>query len=119
MPVLGGTPDWAAHFTTWILNPLRSGLQGLPWWAVLLIVAALAWVIGTWRTALTAVLAIAGVGVLGVWEPSMDTLSQVIAALAVTLLLGFGTAIAAARSERLERLLRPVLDVFQTMPQFV
>lgn len=119
VPVVGGTADWAAHFTTWVLDPLRSGLQWLPWWSVLLIVAALAWVIGTWRTALTAVLAMAATGVLGVWKPSLDTLSQVLAAVAVTLVLGVATGIAAARSDRFERLLRPVLDVFQTMPQFV
>ncbi|MEU6569180.1 ABC transporter permease [Streptomyces parvulus] len=119
VPVVGGTADWAAHFTSWVLNPLRNGLQWLPWWSVLLAVAALAWLIGTWRTALTAVLAMAAIGVLGVWNPSLDTLSQVLAAVAVTLVIGFATGIAAARSDRFERLLRPVLDVFQTMPQFV
>lgn len=119
VPVIGGTADWAAHFTTWVLDPVRDTLQWLPWWSVLLIVAALAWLIGTWRTALTAVLAMATIGVLGVWTPSLDTLSQVLAAVAVTLVLGFATGIAAARSDRVERLLRPVLDVFQTMPQFV
>lgn len=119
VPVIGGTADWAAHFTTWVLNPVRDTMQWLPWWSVLLIVAALAWLIGTWRTALTAVLAMAAIGVLGVWTPALDTLSQVLAAVAVTLVLGFATGIAAARSDRVERLLRPVLDVFQTMPQFV
>ena len=119
VPVIGGTADWAGHFTTWVLDPMRDGLQALPWWGVLLIVAALAWVIGTWRTALTAVLAMAAIGVLGVWKPSLDTLSQVLAAVAVTLVVGFAVGIAAARSDRLERALRPVLDVFQTMPQFV
>ena len=119
VPYIGGTADWAGHFTTWVLDPLRDGLLWLPWWSVLLIVATLAWLIGTWRTALTAVLAMAAIGVLGVWEPSLDTLSQVLAAVAVTLVLGFATGIAAARSERVERALRPVLDVFQTMPQFV
>ncbi|CAL9569660.1 ABC transporter permease [Streptomyces sp. enrichment culture] len=119
VPVVGGTADWAAHFTSWVLNPLRDGLQWLPWWSVLLVVATLAWLIGTWRTALTAVLAMAAIGVLGVWDPSLDTLSQVLAAVAVTLVVGFATGIAAARSDRFERLLRPVLDVFQTMPQFV
>ncbi|MER6037730.1 MULTISPECIES: ABC transporter permease subunit [unclassified Streptomyces] len=119
VPVVGGTADWAGHFTTWVLDPVRDGLQWLPWWAVLLIVAALAWLIGTWRTALTAVLAMAAIGVLGVWKPSLDTLSQVLAAVAVTLVLGLATGIAAARSDRVERALRPVLDVFQTMPQFV
>ncbi|MER5225042.1 ABC transporter permease [Streptomyces flaveus] len=119
VPYIGGTADWAGHFTTWVLDPVRDGLQWLPWWSVLLIVATLAWLIGTWRTALTAVLAMAAIGVLGVWKPSLDTLSQVLAAVAVTLVVGFAIAVAAARSERVERLLRPVLDVFQTMPQFV
>ncbi|MFF8098691.1 ABC transporter permease [Streptomyces sp. NPDC016640] len=119
VPVVGGTADWAGHFTAWVLDPLRDGLQWLPWWAVLLIVALPAWLIGTWRTALTAVLAMAATGVLGVWKPSLDTLAQVLAAVAVTLVIGFATGIAAARSDRFERLLRPVLDVFQTMPQFV
>ncbi|WKX70871.1 proline/glycine betaine ABC transporter permease [Streptomyces sp. XD-27] len=119
VPVVGGTADWASRYVRWVLDPLRDGLLALPWWSVLLIVAALAWLIGTWGTALTATLAMAAIGVLGVWEPSMDTLSQVLAALAVTLVLGFAIGVAAARSPRLERLLRPVLDVFQTMPQFV
>ncbi|MFE2036366.1 ABC transporter permease [Streptomyces scopuliridis] len=119
VPVIGGTADWAGHFTTWVLDPLRGGLQALPWWAVLLLVAALALLIGTWQTALTAVLAMAAIGVLGVWKPSLDTLSQVLAAVAVTLVIGFAAGIAAARSSRVEALLRPVLDVFQTLPQFV
>ncbi|MFF3171266.1 ABC transporter permease subunit [Streptomyces sp. NPDC057900] len=119
VPVIGGTADWAAHFTTWVLDPVRDGLQWLPWWAVLLLVAVLAMLIGTWRTTVTAVLAMAAIGVLGVWDPALDTLSQVLAGVAVTLVAGFAVGIAASRSERLERLLRPVLDVFQTMPQFV
>ncbi|MEU6826770.1 ABC transporter permease subunit [Streptomyces atriruber] len=119
IPVVGGTADWAAHFTTWVLNPTRDGLQWLPWWSVLLVVATLAWLIGTWKTGLTAVLAMAGIGVLGVWDKSLDTLSQVLAAVAVTVVIGFAIGIGAARSKRLERVLRPLLDILQTMPQFV
>ncbi|MFI1712522.1 ABC transporter permease [Streptomyces litmocidini] len=119
VPLVGGTADWAARFTTWVLNPLRDGLQWLPWWAVLLTVGALALLIGTWRTAATTVLAMAAIGVLGVWDPALDTLSQVLAAVAVTLVLGIALGVAAARSTLLGRALRPVLDVFQTLPQFV
>ncbi|MGW2108364.1 ABC transporter permease subunit [Streptomyces sp. NPDC001948] len=119
VPVVGGTADWAGRFTGWVLDPVRDSLQWLPWWSVLLLVAVLAQLVGTWRTALTAVLAMAAIGVLGAWEPALDTLSQVLAAVAVTLLAGVAVGVAAARGPRLERLLRPVLDVFQTMPQFV
>ncbi|WP_405754413.1 MULTISPECIES: ABC transporter permease subunit [unclassified Streptomyces] len=119
VPVVGGSADWAARFTGWILDPLRSGLQAAPWWLLLLLAAALALLVGTWRTALTAVLALAAVGVLGVWDASLDTLSQVLAAVAVTLALGFAISVGAARSDRAQRALRPVLDVCQTLPQFV
>ncbi|MFJ4776680.1 ABC transporter permease subunit [Streptomyces sp. NPDC088762] len=119
VPVIGGTADWAARFTGWVLDPMRTGLQAAPWWLLLMLVGAIGVLVGTWRTALTAVLALAAIGVLGVWEPALDTLSQVLAAVAVTLVLGFAISVGAARSARAERLLRPVLDICQTMPQFV
>nr|WP_189132160.1 ABC transporter permease subunit [Wenjunlia tyrosinilytica] len=119
VPVVGGTAEIAGHFTGWVLDPIRSVLQGTPWWGLLLVAAGCAWLIGTWRGALTAAAALAAIGVLGVWKPALDTLSQVLAAVAVTLVLGFAVGVAAARGRRIERLLRPVLDVMQTMPQFV
>ncbi|MEV6399735.1 ABC transporter permease subunit [Streptomyces sp. NPDC051907] len=119
VPVLGGTEVWSQNFTLWILNPLRDGLIWLPWWSVLLLVAAIAWLVGTWGTALTATLAMGAIGVLGVWGKSLDTLSQVLAALVLTLVLGVLAGVLCARARRLERWLRPVLDAMQTMPQFV
>ncbi|MEU8776823.1 ABC transporter permease subunit [Streptomyces sp. NPDC048606] len=119
VPLVGGTADWAARFTGWILDPLRGALQATPWWLLLLVAFGLALRAGTRGTALTAVLALGAVGVLGVWDASLDTLSQVLAAVALTLVLGFSIAVGAARSARAERLLRPVLDVCQTLPQFV
>lgn len=76
VPVIGGTADWAGRFTTWVLDPVRDGLQWLPWWAVLLLIAVLTLLIGTWRTALTAVLAMAAIDALDVWDPALDTLSR-------------------------------------------
>ncbi|MFI2436588.1 ABC transporter permease subunit [Streptomyces sp. NPDC018693] len=119
VPVLGGTEVWASNFTSWVLNPLRSALQGAPWWSLLLLVAALALLVGTWRAALGATAALAVTGVLGVWPQTLDTLSQVLAALALALLLGVAIGVLAARVGWLERALRPVLDVLQTLPQFV
>ncbi|MEU3921032.1 ABC transporter permease subunit [Streptomyces sp. NPDC029004] len=113
------TEVWSREFTLWILNPLRDALVWLPWWSLLLLVAAVAWLVGTWATALTATLSMGAIGVLGVWGKSLDTLSQVLAALVLTLVLGVLAGIFCARAGRLERWLRPVLDAMQTMPQFV
>jgi glycine betaine/proline transport system permease protein len=119
VPVLGGTQVWSEHFTLWVLNPLRDALIWLPWWSLLLLVATVAWLVGTWATALTATLSMTAIGVLGVWAKSLDTLSQVLAALVLTLVLGVLAGVVCARAGRLERWLRPVLDAMQTMPQFV
>ncbi|NML53879.1 ABC transporter permease subunit [Streptomyces sp. R302] len=119
VPVLGGTSVWAGNFTSWVLNPLNNGLQSLPWWSLLLLAAAVAWLVGTWRGALTAVLALSCIGVLGIWDKALYTLSQVLVAVALTLLLGFAIGILAARVRPVERLLRPVFDAMQTLPQFI
>ncbi|MFC7217396.1 ABC transporter permease [Streptomyces polyrhachis] len=119
VPVLGGTLTWAEGFATYVINPLRDALQATPWWALLLLAAALGYAAGRRRAALTAALALGATGALGLWTRSLDTLSQVIAALAVTLLLGFALGVLAARSGWVERLLRPVLDTMQTLPQFI
>ncbi|WP_228453037.1 ABC transporter permease, partial [Streptomyces alkaliterrae] len=119
VPLLGGTLVWSQNFTEWILNPLRSGLQATPWWALLLLAAALGWAVGRLRAAVSATLALAAIGAMGLWTKSLDTLSQVLLALLVTLALGFVIGVLAARLDWLDRLLRPVLDTMQTMPQFV
>nr|WP_037936550.1 ABC transporter permease subunit [Streptomyces fradiae] len=119
VPLVGGTQVWSDAFTLGLLNPLRDGLQGMPWWALLLVVAVLARLVGTWASALTATAALAATGVLGVWTKSLDTLSQVVAALVVTLAVGVLTGVVCARVRAVERWLRPVLDTLQTMPQFV
>ncbi|MFE3327702.1 ABC transporter permease [Streptomyces sp. NPDC059176] len=113
------TEDWAREFTLWILNPLRDGLLWLPWWSLLLIIAVVTWLVGNWAAALTATAAMSLIGVLGVWSRSLNTLSQVLAALVVTLVLGIAVGVVCSRAGRLERWLRPLLDAMQTMPQFV
>ncbi|MBA0054244.1 ABC transporter permease subunit [Streptomyces sp. AJS327] len=119
IPVLGGTVTWAQGFTEHVLNPLRDGLTATPWWALALLAAVIGWLVGTWRAALTALVSLGLAGSMGLWAKSMDTLSQVLAALVLTVLVGLLVGVLSARVDRAERILRPVLDTMQTMPQFV
>ncbi|MFE3581204.1 ABC transporter permease [Streptomyces vinaceus] len=119
VPLLGGTSVWAGNFTTWVLNPLNDGLQALPWWSVLLAACGVAWLVGGRRGAVTAVLALSCTGVLGIWGRSLYTLSQVLVAVALTLLTGFALGILTARVKAVESALRPVFDAMQTLPQFI
>ena len=49
----------------------------------------------------------------------MITLVQVLAATLASFAIGLALGIASARSDRVRRALRPVLDVAQTIPSFV
>ena len=56
---------------------------------------------------------------MGVWAEAMDTASQVLVATALAVLFGIVIGVWAAESPRVERLLRPLLDTLQTLPQLV
>ena len=53
------------------------------------------------------------------WEMAMETLALVISSAILALFIGIPTGILSAKSEFLERLLRPLLDFMQTMPSMV
>jgi glycine betaine/proline transport system permease protein len=53
------------------------------------------------------------------WDIAMDTLSQVIVAVILSIVIAIPLGIAAARSDRFQRLQKPALDAMQTMPAFV
>lgn len=56
---------------------------------------------------------------LGYWKETTDTLALVLASTAVCMIIGVPVGIAAARRTWLYAVLRPVLDLMQTIPTFV
>ncbi len=56
---------------------------------------------------------------MGLWPAMMETLSLVLASTLVAMLIGLPLGIAMARSDRVAAIVRPVLDLMQTMPAFV
>ncbi len=103
----------------YMLEPLRVVLMESPWWSVLIGLTAIALVLSGPRPAIIAFVMLAAIGVMGVWEPAMDTASQVLVGTALAVALGLVIGIWAAESPRVEKLLRPVLDTLQTLPQLV
>jgi glycine betaine/proline transport system permease protein len=101
------------------LEPIRKLLMEAPWFVVLGGLTAIAYVLSGLRPAVTALLMLAAIGVMGVWEPAMDTASQVLVATAIAVAIGIAIGVWAAESLRVEKLLRPVLDTLQTLPQLV
>ena len=85
-------------------------LFGIPFYITILVLAALAIF-----TAL-GLLLIYG---MGFWEATMQTLALVFSSTCLALIVGVPLGVWTANSSRAEKILRPVLDLMQTMPAFV
>ena len=117
--VFGITEPIGNFLVKYALEPLRTLLVELPWFITVLALGAIAFLVSGRRPAITVVLMLIAIGVMGVWEPAMDTASQVLVATALAVAIGIAVGVWAAESERVEKLLRPLLDTLQTLPQLV
>lgn len=100
----------------WLENLLRA----TPWWLLILAVMGIAWLVSR-RVLLSAGMGLLlfAIGALGLWDAGMQTLSLMIMATALSVLVGIPLGIAMARASWLRTVMLPVLDVMQTMPSFV
>jgi glycine betaine/proline transport system permease protein len=119
VPVIGGTGSFSDFMVIHLLTPMRDFLQAIPWWGVIAATVAIAWASAGRRLAVVCGACLVAIAALRVWDLAMDTLSQVLVAVALSVLLAIPIGIWAGRSDRVERLLRPVLDAAQVMPPFV
>jgi glycine betaine/proline transport system permease protein len=104
---------------TRLLLPLQGFLVEAPWFTTLAGLTLIAFVISGLRPAVTTFLMLALIGSTGVWALAMDTLSQVLVATLIALLVGLGLGVWASESSKVSKTLRPVNDVLQTLPQLV
>ena len=117
--IFGITEPIGNFLLEYMLEPLRILLVETPWFVILAGFTAIAFVLsGMWPAIITFVM-LTAIGVMGVWDLAMDTASQVLVATAIAVALGLMIGIWAAESPRVERLLRPMLDTLQTLPQLV
>ena len=59
------------------------------------------------------------IDLLDIWEETMTTMAMIVTAVLFCCLIGIPLGIAASRSNVFEIILRPILDVMQTIPSFV
>jgi glycine betaine/proline transport system permease protein len=98
---------------------IELALLWLPWWAVIIIFAGVAWKLAGRSIALLTLFGMLFIGIMGLWDDCMITLAIIITSVAVSVLAGVPLGILAAKSDRFERSIRPILDGMQTMPSFV
>lgn len=94
-------------------------LQTPPFWAVLLVLAALAFFLRGWKFAVGTIIGFSFIIGVGQWENAMDTFALVLVASAVAVAISVPLGIYAARNDTASRIIRPILDFLQTMPAFV
>jgi glycine betaine/proline transport system permease protein len=101
------------------LQPLNSFFTEMPWPVMFLGLVAIAFLVSGWRPAAITAVMFGTIGVIGEWGTSMGTLAQVLVATLMTVAFGVALGVWAAESRVIDRILRPINDVLQTLPQLV
>ncbi|MFD7337451.1 ABC transporter permease/substrate binding protein [Streptomyces violascens] len=115
--------SWLFDAITQVVNGMYDGINTVLDAPQPLLFAGILAVVAWWLRGLSAgVLTFAGFALIDsiqLWDDTMSTLSLVLVAAIVTLVVAIPLGIWAARSKTVSAVLRPVLDFMQTMPAMV
>ncbi|MFJ8783186.1 ABC transporter permease/substrate binding protein [Streptomyces sp. NPDC102476] len=124
------TVDWLLDHVSWLFDFLKTvftgtydGIDAVLQAPQPLLLAGIFAVIAFWlRGTVAGLLTFAGfafIDSLELWEDAMTTLSLVLVATIIALVIAVPVGIWAARSNRVSGLVRPVLDFMQTLPAMI
>jgi len=102
-----------------VLNSLDTLFNFIPFPLVILIFIFLAYKTNGLKFALFTLVSLVFIDLVDLWEESMTTLAMIFTAVIFCILIGVPLGILASRSNTFEIILRPILDVMQTIPSFV
>ena len=98
---------------------LFYGFAGLPWPVFIAIAVLFAGQAAGWGEALLTAAGLGFILVVGLWTPLSLSLYLCTLAVVLCVLVGGGLGMWAAQNDRVSKILRPINDALQTMPQFV
>ena len=113
------TTSFNEVFTLNILNPIEYLLADAPWYLTIIMISLIAAIVGGRAVALLSAVLLLLIVWIGLWNDTMITLTQVLIATAVVMIIGVVLGVMAGRNAKFERLLKPILDAGQTLPAFV
>ncbi len=102
----------------YVLNPVRTLFEGLPWLGITLMIAAGGWRLGGQGLGLTLAALCAFCAVTGLWVPAMQTLYLCGISALFAAMLGIPIGMWASRSDRVSAIVTPIIDTLQTIPSF-
>jgi glycine betaine/proline transport system permease protein len=98
---------------------IEHGLQAIPMWALMAFFIAIGlWRVG-WRFAIFATLSQLLIYATGFWDQTVITLGLTLSATLISLVFGVPLGIWTAKNKHVAMVVRPILDLMQTMPAFV
>ncbi len=103
----------------WTLQNIESVFQAIPPLIFIIIIGLIAWKLADQKIAIYSIISLTLIGLVDIWEQAMVSLALVITAVVFCLVVGIPIGIICAKNNRIERLIRPLLDVMQTLPTFV
>ena len=101
------------------LNGLDTLFNFIPFPIVILIFAFFAWKTNGFKFAIFSSLSLIFIDLVDLWQETMTTLAMIFTAVIFCMIIGIPLGIAASRSKLFETILRPILDIMQTIPSFV
>jgi glycine betaine/proline transport system permease protein len=102
-----------------VLNGLDYFLNIVPLPVVILFFVFAAFKTNGIRFAIFTFISLVFIDLVDIWEETMTTMAMIITAVLFCSVIGIPVGILASRSKIFEKILRPILDVMQTIPSFV
>ena len=102
-----------------VLNSLETILNFIPFPLILIIFVFLAYRTNGIKFAIFSLISLIFIDLVDLWSESMTTLAMIFTAVLFCMLIGIPLGILASRSNTFEIILRPILDIMQTIPSFV
>ena len=118
--------NWGEWFTEllspilWLLIHFEELLIATPWYIFLSIISLLLWkATQNWKLILGSIISFILIGLVGMWEDTMQTLAIVLVSTLVCIVIGIPVGILMAKNNLAHKIILPILDLMQTIPQFV
>ncbi|PTE09639.1 ABC transporter permease [Mesorhizobium helmanticense] len=101
-----------------VLNPVRAFCEGFPWLGAVFLLGLAGYQLSGLRLAALVAALTAFCAVTGLWEKTMATVYLCGISAFIACLIGIPVGLMAARSDRFEKIVTPVIDTLQVLPSF-
>ncbi|MCH2531197.1 MAG: proline/glycine betaine ABC transporter permease [Dehalococcoidia bacterium] len=127
---IDGSISWITRNGAFIFDPtsdlildfllkLEAILLWIPWPVVIIAIGWISWKSAGRGVMIFSATALLTLGIFDLWDSTMETIALITVAVLLSIVIAIPTGIVASRSDKLDVVLRPVLDGMQTMPSFV